>query len=275
MACIICPAAIPLFVGAAIGGGAGAVIGGVSSKVSGGSFVDGAADGFMWGAISGAISGGVGAATGGAGIFAAAMADGAVDSSIYTVQTAYNGGDITVGGVLLSFGAGALASGGSAFAAKKLGTVLEGAGKPLGTEVDDVIEGSTETVVNTARSWQGSGRYPGIDDWSKTTYNVDDIIYRGEPGGTEFFTTKEAIEAVDAKQTELFEGLQVEAHPTMGYRSEMQGYQFKDVIEGAEAKCLANPDYGPGSLIQKFVPDANDLIKQGILEPVEKIILKK
>ena len=83
------------------------------------------------------------------------------------------------------------------------------------------------TPSQLARSWQGGGRYPGIDDWKSQTYQKGDILYRGEPNGTEFFTTREAIEAVGANKEAFFEGLQVEPHPTLGYRSEMQGYQFK------------------------------------------------
>ena len=129
------------------------------------------------------------------------------------------------------------------------------------------------TPSQLARSWQGGGRYPGIDDWKSQTYQKGDILYRGELNGTEFFTTREAIEAVGANKEALFEGLQVEPHPTLGYRSEKQGYQFKEGIEGAESLCIANTDYGAGGLVQEFVPDANALIEKGILVPVERIKL--
>ena len=128
-------------------------------------------------------------------------------------------------------------------------------------------------AVEAAKGWQGSGRYPGVDDWKPKIYQEGDILYRGEPNGSEFFTTYEAIDSVGANKNALFEGLQVEPHPTLGYRSEMQGYQFKGVIDGAESVCLANPDYGAGGLIQEFVPNANDLINRGILVPVNKIEL--
>lgn len=128
-------------------------------------------------------------------------------------------------------------------------------------------------TISISKKLAGGGRYPGIDDWKSKMYQKGDILYRGEPNGTEFFTTREAIEAVGANKEKLFEGLQVEPHPTLGYRSEMQGYQFKEGIEGAESLCMANPDYGAGGLVQEFVPDANALIEKGILVPVEKIKL--
>ena len=134
--------------------------------------------------------------------------------------------------------------------------------------------GGVKSPVEIARSSQGTADYPGIDDWKPTQFKAGDILYRGEPKGTDFFTTKDAIESVGASQKELFEGLQVDKHPKFGYRSEMQGYQLNSEIDGAEAKCLANSNYGDGGLDQKFIPNANELIEKGILVPVDKIPLK-
>jgi len=41
------------------------------------------------------------------------------------------------------------------------------------------------------------------------------VVYRGEPNGTEYFTTKSAIERSGANATKVFEGLQVEKTPYM------------------------------------------------------------
>ena len=50
------------------------------------------------------------------------------------------------------------------------------------------------TPSQLARSWQGSGKYIGIDEYTDVTVNKGTILYRGEPNGTEYFTTLDAIE---------------------------------------------------------------------------------
>lgn len=72
----------------------------------------------------------------------------------------------------------------------------------------------------------------------------------------------------------MFQGLQVQEHPTLGYRGEMQGYILKTDLSAAEAKCLANSQFGKGGLEQIFIPSTQELIEKGILIPVDKIKLK-
>lgn len=69
-----------------------------------------------------------------------------------------------------------------------------------------------------ARSWQGTGKYIGVDDYVDTVVKKGTILYRGEPNGTEYFTTLDAIEQSGGDATNVFEGLQVEKHPIHGYR---------------------------------------------------------
>lgn len=68
--------------------------------------------------------------------------------------------------------------------------------------------------------------------------------------------------------------MQVREHPKFGYRPEMQGYVIKSNLTAAEAQCLANSQYGHGGLKQLFISDAQKLIEQGILVPIESIKLR-
>ena len=98
-------------------------------------------------------------------------------------------------------------------------------------------------------------------------------MYRGEPNGTEYFTTLEAIEQSGRDSTKIFEGLQVEKHPVHGYRTEMQGFIFNEDIACAYGITKANPQFGQGGLPQYFVPNVKEYIEKGILQPVDSIKL--
>lgn len=133
----------------------------------------------------------------------------------------------------------------------------------------------TKSPSEIAQSWQGSGKYPGVDRYRNITVKEGKVIYRGEPNGTEYFTTKYAIECSGRDATKIFEGLQVEKSPIHGYRGSMQGYKATSDISAAFGVTKANPQFGRGGLPQVFVPDAERLINQRILVPVNNITLIK
>lgn len=148
-------------------------------------------------------------------------------------------------------------------------------GFPFKGTVSSIEGGSgTKTPSSIAGSWQGNDVYKGIDNWSDVTLKQGEVYYRGEPGGSDFFTKKSSIESVGADKNELFKGLQVQEHPLYGYRGEMQGYMLKGDLSAAEAKCLANSQFGKGGLEQLFIPNTQELIVEGVLVPVENIKLK-
>ena len=136
-------------------------------------------------------------------------------------------------------------------------------------------QSGNKTPSEIARSWQGTGKYPGIDDYVDITVEKGTVLYRGEPNGTEYFTTLDAIEQSGRDATKLFEGLQVEKNPIHGYRGEMQGYIFNEDVAGEYGITNANPQFGKGGLPQYYVPDVQDLIDKGILAPVGNIKLNK
>ena len=119
----------------------------------------------------------------------------------------------------------------------------------------DKVVWENATPSQLARSWQGTGKYIGVDDYVDTVVKKGTILYRGEPN--------------------VFEGLQVEKHPIHGYRGEMQGYVFNEEIASAYGITNANPQFGKGGLPQYFVPNANDYIQKGILVKVDNITLRK
>ena len=152
---------------------------------------------------------------------------------------------------------------------------VEDVGKSAAEDAGKVVESGSKTPSEIARSWQGTGKYPGIDDYVDVTVEKGTVLYRGEPNGTEYFTTLDAIEQSGIDATKLFEGLQVEKNPIHGYRGEMQGYIFNEDVASAYGITNANPQFGKGGLPQYYVPDVQDLIDKGILTPVDNIKLNK
>jgi len=136
-------------------------------------------------------------------------------------------------------------------------------------------DGDLSSPSEIAKSWQGKGNYPGVDEYEDIIIKKDNIIYRGEPKGTDYFTTKAAIEESGYSATNLFKGLQVRKSLEFGYRSEMQGYISTIDINAAYGKAIANSQNGVGGLPQIFVPNSNELIQSGHLLPVDSIQLKQ
>ena len=149
----------------------------------------------------------------------------------------------------------------------------------VGTAVENVVRyhnnGGALSPSEIARSWQGTSKYPGIDNYSDIIVKKGERIYRGEPNGTEYFTTRAAIEQCGREATAIFEGLQVEKNPIYGYRGTMQGYIVSEDIKVAYGLAEANPQFGKGGLPQLFVPNVQELIDQKILIPADSILLIK
>ena len=131
------------------------------------------------------------------------------------------------------------------------------------------------TPSQLARSWQGAGRYPGVDVFTDIKIKKNSIVYRGEPKGTEFFTSQEAILKSDKDASKLFKGLQVEKNEIRGYRKKVVGYivDSDTDVDAAIGKAVMNPQFGKGGLTQYYIPDANKLIESGILKPINEIEL--
>lgn len=131
------------------------------------------------------------------------------------------------------------------------------------------------TPSQLARSWQGVGDYKGVDAYVDKIVKKGEVLYRGEPYGTEYFTTRAEIEKCSYEAKNIFEELQVKPHKTLGYKSEMMGYVFNEDVATAYGITRANLQFGPGGLAQYYVPNVKELIEKGVLVPVEKVMLIK
>lgn len=255
--------------GAILGAVIGGVSGGINSAIQGGSFFDGfesgAFDGAVGGAIGGAIIGGltfvagpalsmVGSIGRGAGI--GALSNGVSNMCVTTIDYLAEHGNLN--GALDDIAM-------SGFSGIVSGGILGG------------ISGGIRfnSPSKTAKSWQGKDDYPGIDDYVDVNMHKGDILYRGEPNGTEYFTTLDAIEDSGRNATTLFEGLQVKPHPIYGFRGQVSGYKFTKTVTVGYGQALANPQFGTGGLEQFYVPNVQKLIDKGILVLVETINLTK
>ena len=255
--------------GAILGAVIGGVSGGINSAIQGGSFFDGfesgAFDGAVGGAIGGAITGGltfvagpalsmVGSIGRGAGI--GALSNGVSNMCVTTIDYLAEHGNLN--GALDDIAM-------SGFSGIVSGGILGG------------ISGGIRfnSPSKTAKSWQGKDDYPGIDDYVDVNMHKGDILYRGEPNGTEYFTTLDAIEDSGRNATTLFEGLQVKPHPIYGFRGQVSGYKFTKTVTVGYGQALANPQFGTGGLEQFYVPNVQKLIDKGILVLVETINLTK
>lgn len=109
-----------------------------------------------------------------------------------------------------------------------------------------------------ARSWQGKGDYPGVDNWSDTTIKKGRIVYGGTPGQSEYYTNADALIGSIGKpggsQKALWESLQVKPHRERGHRPHVTAYRVQEDIPAATALTLENPKLGPGGATQYFIP---------------------
>ena len=105
-------------------------------------------------------------------------------------------------------GLNGLEAGAKKLAKPKLGDVGADGGAVLNdADVGSAVKSGGKTPSEIARSWQGTGKYPGIDDYVDVTVEKGTVLYRGEPNGTEYFTTLNASEESGRDATKLFEGL--------------------------------------------------------------------
>jgi len=261
----------------------GSILGGITSLSAGGSFWEGIESGAFTGALAGASFG----ALGGAGVMFGSMlgASGGALSAIRTTMQVSGVLSIGMTGFdLLAWGIGLFNplstivilnqrlhsnTAYNAFQFSVSGLAAFSYGTNVGIE-----RVQRQIPVDMAKSGQGKKPYPGVDDWKPSTLKKGDCIVRGEPNGTDYFTTPEALNSVGNNKVKLFEGLQVAESKIHGYRPEAAVYQVKtSSLFTATADCLANPSYGMGGLPQTYVPNADHLIGQGILELLKTVTL--
>ena len=117
-----------------------------------------------------------------------------------------------------------------------------------------------------AKEWQGSGDYPGVDDWQNITIKKGTRVWGGTPGQSNFYTTEEVMNKVGNDATVLNQGLQVTKGNYPHFRAGMIQYEVTQNITVGYAKALANPQYGIGGFDQYFI-----LNYKNVLTPTKTI----
>lgn len=122
----------------------------------------------------------------------------------------------------------------------------------------NAIKIADNTLLNKVKSWQGSGNYPGIDDWEIFEIPEGTKLYGGLPGQSEFYSIEQSLIDVNYIKEGYWKRLQVSPHPQLGYRSKVGEYVTKAKIKVAVSKTLANPQHGVGGAWQIYVDDYNN-----------------
>lgn len=115
------------------------------------------------------------------------------------------------------------------------------------------------TPSQEAQSWQGKGAYPGVDTYRDITLKKGTVIFAGDPGQSNYYTTASAVSRSGGSAQGLSEGLQVKPHPTFGYRPNVRAYEVTEDTPAAFGIARANPQYGQGGLPQVYIPDYSTL----------------
>ncbi len=122
----------------------------------------------------------------------------------------------------------------------------------------DAVWVTDTTLFNTVVGWQGSETYPGVDDWATATIPAGLDLYGGLPGQSEYYTIAQTLIDADTLQVPYWESLQVQAHPTFGYRPMVGIFDLDKTITVAIARTLANTQYGAGGAWQIYVENFED-----------------
>ncbi|MDO4729518.1 MAG: type IV secretion protein Rhs, partial [Bacteroidota bacterium] len=112
---------------------------------------------------------------------------------------------------------------------------------------------------NARKNQKSTGYNP--DSWRTGSLKKGTEVYGGVPGQSPYYTDKATLKASGNNKVKLWKSLQVNPHPTLGYRTEIQKYVVKRDINVGKGYALANGEVGGGR--QFFIEDYKD-----VLEPV-------
>jgi hypothetical protein len=126
---------------------------------------------------------------------------------------------------------------------------------------EDLTEDTVDTdVASMAKSWQGKGAYPGVDDWTNTTIKQGTKVWGGAPGQSNFYTTEEVMQEVGTDATKLNQGLQVGKGSYPQFRPGMTQYEVTQNIPAGYSQALANPQFGQGGFGQYYINDYENVL---------------
>ncbi len=132
-----------------------------------------------------------------------------------------------------------------------------------------ILPGSPELVgplspSQLARSWQGSGAYPGVDSYSNVALKQGTVVVGATPGQSPYYTTVDAFKAMDGTAIDYYQKLQVSPNLTSpAYPPYRSGVTFYEVVDdgmpAATGQALANSQFGAGGAQQVFIPGYQSL----------------
>lgn len=194
-----------------------------------------------------------------------------VDFLYKSLPTLISVGSIAYSGILLIPEIETILTGINALGIKKAYNVYKYCGSQGLSVAISSINKSKQDVINEAVAFQSGVLYPYADTWKTTTLKKEDIVYRGFPGPSNFYTAESTMEKCGTDAQKIFESLQVgtsERNPN--YRQYMVKYVVTKDIDVATSIVESNPQWGKGGAIQYFLKD-NDW--KTLLKEVDKIEL--
>jgi hypothetical protein len=116
-----------------------------------------------------------------------------------------------------------------------------------------------------AKSWQGSGAYPGVDSYINTTLPKGTYVVGSAPGQSPYYTTLEGFAGTNGTAEDFYQQLQISPNLTNpAYPPYRNGVTIYETTGGstpaASGSALANPQFGPGKAPQLFIPGYNDAL---------------
>jgi hypothetical protein len=172
-------------------------------------------------------------------------------------------------GALTGFGVG-FRDGAGIFGSFKSGVTEAAQGWRGGSMAADKL------ASQSARAWQGSGGYPGIDRWSDTVVPAGTQMESLHPKLTGFSMPAGTMNDLGGDSAAISRGVQVgpsDISPKWNilhnYRLEGVSLRFNADVPAATSHALANPQFGEGGLRQYFIPDVTDRIAAGDISVVD------
>jgi filamentous hemagglutinin len=133
---------------------------------------------------------------------------------------------------------------------------------PTITSLDSSV--NALSPAQQARSWQGSGAYPGVDSYVDTVLPRGNYVVGAVPGQSPYYTSLDAFLGMDGTAGDYYRSLQIapNANPAFPpYRNGVTIYQVnQDAPAAYGAGTVANPQFGPGGKPQYFIPDFGDVL---------------
>lgn len=84
------------------------------------------------------------------------------------------------------------------------------------------------------------------------------MVFGGEPGAGNFFTTEAVANSIAGNARALNEGLQIAARGGV-FRPRLTGYEVLQETPAGISDALANPQHGIGGFTQLFIPGVQSL----------------